>query len=238
MRRILAATLLATLPLAPAAADRPERFPLHDHPAITGVMSLPLAPAHERAPAVLVLPDALGPDRRADPYVEALNAAGMMVLEVDLESVSEQADIAPAEAAALVLRELARDPRVEHGRIGVLGFGAGGRAALLALPGVARVALYPGCAGLPGVAGRALIVHGEADAANTRTDCARLGTARAEIPGAGYAWDRPPHGGEGPSLLPRPDGAGRIVATPHPQFWAVSVPLVADWLVRELRDAE
>lgn len=243
MTRLLAA-LLAALSFAPARAEQAEPFPLHPHAAITGVLSLPRASAEERAPAVLILPDALGPDRRADPYVEALNAAGLITLEVDLESVAEAAGLNPAEAATLVLRELARDPRVESGRVGILGFGAGGRAALLAEGmQVPLAALYPGCPGIApqGNAGPVLLMHGAADAANTPADCARLaaarpGSIRIEIPGAGYAWDRPPHGAEGPSLLPRPDGAGRIVATPHPQFWEQSVPAVTAWMARALRE--
>ncbi|MBS7813527.1 dienelactone hydrolase family protein [Roseococcus pinisoli] len=239
MKHILAAAVLAALSMGAPRAEGSERFPPHDHPAIIGVLSLPHAPAEERAAAVLVLPDTLGPDRRADPYVDALNAAGLMVLEVDLEAVAETAQLSLTDAAALVLQELERDPRVVEGRIALLGFGAGGRAALQVSGDVARVALYPGCAGLgPLPEAPRLIVHGDADAANRPEDCQRLGGARTEIPGAGYAWDRPPHGAEGPVLLPRPDGPGRLPATPHPDFWDLSVPLVTTWLTRELRHAE
>lgn len=245
MTRILAA-LLAALFFVPAhATPVAEPFPLRPHAAVTGVLSLPGASVEERAPAVLILPDTLGPDRRADPYVQALNAAGLITLEVDLEAIAEAAGLGLAEASLLVLRELARDPRVEPGRIGVLGFGAGGRAALQAEGVQAPIAaLYPGCAGIaPRAAGSTLILHGAADAANAPADCARLaeamrGSTRVEIAGAGYAWDRPSHGAEGPSLLPRPDGAGRIFATPHPQFWEQSVTAVSAWMVRALREED
>lgn len=222
------------------------------NPALAGVLSLPGAPAGGRLPAVVILPDALGPDGRADAYVLALNAAGLLVLEVHAEAV--------AGAASMVVQALAGDPRVLPGRIGLLGFGAGGRAALLTParsggrdPIAARAALYPGCIGLEAelarqevaIASPVLLLHGDRDAANPRAACAELVSAlsirvraeRAEIAGAGYAWDRPGFAAEGPALLPRPDGAGRIRAAHDPQGHEASVARVADWMVRALAPA-
>ncbi|MBR0668673.1 hypothetical protein GXW71_30255 [Roseomonas hellenica] len=243
----VAAAIAAAAGATAAHADggRPEPFQ-PGNPAVAGVLSLPSAPAGERMPAVVILPDALGPDGRADAYVLALNAAGLLVLEVHAEAVTE--------AAAVAVQALARDPRVLPGRIGLLGFGAGGRAALLAGdPIAARAALYPGCIGLEAelarqeaaIASPVLLLHGDRDAANPRAACAELVSAlairaraeRAEIAGAGYAWDRPGLGPEGPALLPRPDGAGRIRAAHDPRGQEDSVARVAAWMARALSTA-
>jgi dienelactone hydrolase len=230
---------------AHADGGQPEPFQ-PGNPAIAGVLSLPSAPAGARLPAVVVLPDALGPDGRADAYVVALNAAGLLVLEIHAEPA--------AESAAMAARALARDPRVLPGRIGLLGFGAGGRAALLARdPVAARATLYPGCIGLEAelarqeaaIASPILLLHGDRDAANPRAACAELVSAlaiqaraeRAEIAGAGYAWDRPGFGPEGPALLPRPDGVGRIRAAHDPRGHEASVAHVAAWMAHALATA-
>lgn len=237
---------------AHADGGPPEPFQ-PGNPAVAGVLSLPAGPAGGRRPAVVILPDALGPDGRADAYVLALNAAGLLVLEVHAE--------AAAEAAPLAVQALAADPRVLPGRIGLLGFGAGGRAALLTParaggqdPIAARAALYPGCIGLEAELARReaafaspiLLLHGDRDAANPRAACAELTAAlairvraeRAEIAGAGYAWDRPGFPAEGPALLPRPDGAGRIGAAHDPRGHEASVARVADWMARALSTQE
>lgn len=237
---------------AHASGGSPEPFQ-PGNPAIAGVLSPPAAPAGGRWPAVVILPDALGPDGRADAYVLALNAAGLLVLEVHAEAM--------AEAASMIVQALAGDPRVLPGRIGLLGFGAGGRAALLApvasVAGAsiaARAALYPGCIGLEAelarreaaIASPVLLLHGDRDAANPRAACAELVSAlairvraeRAEIAGAGYAWDRPGFPAEGPAQLPRPDGAGRIRAAHDPQGHEASVARVADWMARALSTQE
>lgn len=255
MRRLTISGMAAiTLALGGAGAHAnggpPEPFQ-PGNPTIAGVLSLPSAPAGGRWPAVVVLSDALGPDGRADAYVLALNAAGLLVLEVHAEAMT---------AASLAVQALARDPRVLPGRIGLLGFGAGGRAALLAptAPGgqdpiAARAALYPGCIGLEAelarqevtIASPILLLHGNRDAANPRAACAELVSAlairaraeRTEIAGAGYAWDRPGFTAEGPALLPRPDGAGRIRAAHDPQGHEASVARVTDWMARALAAA-
>lgn len=249
------AAITLALGSASAHADGAPPEPFQPgNPAIAGVLSLPAASAGRRSPAVVILPDALGPDGRADAYVLALNAAGLLVLELHAEAM--------AEAAPLAVRALAGDPRVQPGRIGLLGFGAGGRAALLTPaappdarpPIAARAALYPGCIGLEAELARReaaidspiLLLHGDRDVANPRAACAELVSAlsirvraeRAEIAGAGYAWDRPGFAAEGPALLPRPDGAGRIAAAHAPQGHQASVARVADWMARALSTQE
>jgi dienelactone hydrolase len=233
---------------AEAGGDRPEPFQARGNAAVAGMLSLPWPHPEVPVPAVVILPDALGPDGRADAYALALAAAGLLVLEVDAASVAEAAGLGAtpaglAAAAALVVRELARDPRVLPGRIGVLGFGAGGRAALLAPAAAdgsdgiaARAILYPGCIGLGAAAGAApvLLLHGDSDPANPAAHCALVRAERIELAGAGYAWDRPTFAAEGPALLPRPDGAGRVRSIRYPLHADRSANQVADWLARAL----
>ena len=108
---------LASFPLPPLP-DRP--FALQFAGAVA-LFSLPDEPTRKAWPAVLILPDALGADGRALPYVESLLGAGIAVLELRDAS---------AEAARAALALLASDPRIEAPRLGVLGFGQGGRLAL------------------------------------------------------------------------------------------------------------
>ncbi|MCA3279831.1 MAG: hypothetical protein ING10_11225 [Roseomonas sp.] len=104
------------------------------------VLNLPEARPGQPLPAVLILPDALGADGRADAYVEQLLGADIAVLEL---RGTHEAD------ARLAWRALLEDPRFDPAKLGILGFGAGARLAL-DLPGSqASVLLYPGCAGLP-----------------------------------------------------------------------------------------
>ncbi|WP_431271469.1 hypothetical protein [Dankookia sp. P2] len=164
-RRGLALTLvlLPGLPRAAAAADLPvlaEALPPR-----------PLRPAWEAAgrPLVVILPDHLGLDARAGFHAEALLAGGLSVLAVALPAAEgvalgdrlrphprETAAVAPALLPGLLrlLRRLspgAGPPRP----VGVLGFGTGGEAALLAAQAelwppdgprfAAHAALYPTC---------------------------------------------------------------------------------------------
>jgi dienelactone hydrolase len=258
---------VATAAPLPASADgvRREMFQASGSPAVVGVISWPAERGTGPLPMVVILPDALGPDWRADAYVAWLGAVGLPVLEVDLQAVAEAAGpgASPpglAATVAVIIRELSRDPRVIAGRIGVLGFGIGGRAALTAPPApdgtdriAARAMLYPGCIGLErdllryeiGVSAGSspvLLMHGDSDAANPPPDCARAAAVlsqwgpveRVEIADTGYAWDRPAFSSEGPTMMPRPDGAGRIRAMPEPRLFEVSAIRVAHWLARAL----
>ena len=69
---------LASFPLPPLP-DRP--FALQFAGAVA-LFSLPDGPTRKAWPAVLILPDALGADGRAVPYVESLLGAGIAVLEL------------------------------------------------------------------------------------------------------------------------------------------------------------
>jgi dienelactone hydrolase len=200
------AWLLALLPALPrpAAAD--------DLPCMAEALPPPpLRPAWEAGgrPVVVILPDHLGLDARAGFHAEALLALGLSVLPVALPAAegtelgdrlrphpSESAEMAPALLPGLraLLRRLspgAGPPRP----VGVLGFGTGGEAALLAAqaeawpPGgprfAAHAALYPTCAsqalrrdrlaGAPATGARLLLVvpHG-GGAGDTPGGCAWL----------------------------------------------------------------
>jgi dienelactone hydrolase len=192
--------LLAAAPRAPAGPS--EAF--HGAGGVMGLLHVPPIGA-PRWPAVLIVHDALGLDRRSDRYVAQLTAAGLLVLEVELRANPLEGEAEPlpgeAEAAGLVARvaaALARDPRVDPARIGALGFGVGARAVALPPPAgsghapfAARVLLYPGCGGLadllraaPARAPRpaappppVLLLHGEDDPANTPAACEGLAAA-------------------------------------------------------------
>ena len=195
------AVLAAAAPRASAAGPPSEAF--HGPGGTAGLLHV-AATGAPPWPAVLVVHDALGLDRRGRRYVEQLTAAGLLVLEVELRAnpLDGLAEPLPgeAEAAGLVARvaaALARDPRVDAARIGALGFGLGARAVALAAPTGengrprfgARLLLYPGCAGLAELlaasparapeadASPVLILHGETDPANTPAACDGLAAA-------------------------------------------------------------
>jgi dienelactone hydrolase len=189
---------------------------------------------------VLILPDALGADGRAVPYVESLLGAGIAVLELRDAS---------AEAARAALALLASDPRIEAPGLGVLGFGQGARLAL-GLPGAdARALLYPGCASLPvpeTARGAVLLLHGAEDPANPAPACASLAArlrargaeaAVREIPGAGYAWDYPALGQAPAALLPAAGRAERLHVHPWPAMAAQSAAEVAGFFAQHFSRA-
>ena len=195
MRRVLCLLMLLATPAL--AAERPAE--LHPLPGPATLGRLLTGKDAPRGPLVILLPDALGDDGRAEPYAEALEARGIASLTLglsmdwdapDAPAVDPAASAAAADAAAAWAMTEGFDPA----RIGVLGFGAGGRAALEAGGAMPVVALYPGCPGLrvaPGT--RALILHG-ADAPGAAECAALAGTPNVAVqalPGVGHAWDAP-----------------------------------------------
>ena len=180
-------------------------------------------------PVVVILPDALGEDGRAEPYVEALLSRGFAVLalEVDLPAAGEGGSAA---AARLAASWASRDARLDADRIGLLGFGAGARAALGGGQGRPVVALYPGCRGLElAEAGPALILYGT-EAGDALT-CAGLAVPpevelRA-MPGAGHGWDVVGTLWLAGMLLPDP-GGGRQRAVPNPRATLDAAEMTAD----------
>lgn len=221
----LTAALLAAMPVAIAAPpplEPPAEIVHLPAPAGFGQIVFPVEPAGD--PAVVVLmPDALGEDGRSAPYQEALLARGLAVLVLGLGDDADGSDpaIEPASTPAAVramLDWLDRDGRFTPGRVGLIGFGAGGRAVLEAGIGRHVVALYPGCRGLDlqGL-GPALALHGtEApDAAACTALSPPPGVLLAAVLGAGHAWDVPGAiWAENGPILPDPAGGGRIPSMP------------------------
>ena len=250
---IVLAALLAARPAASRLSVEDLRLPtaIEDVNGQVGLMTLPPATAHTlRLSAVLIVHDALGLDLRSLAYVEQLAAAGLLVLEVAPEPDTDAVETVQRGIAAL-----RSHTQVDASRIGLLGFGDGARAAMLASPGqdsfAARVILYPGCGTLlrglpppPNVAGgRLLLMHGTADPANTEADCAaltqRLGGSlparRLAFSGATYAWDFPSADPLAPWLFPAPGSAERVRIRPWPALTALSAGGAASFLAFALR---
>jgi dienelactone hydrolase len=215
----------------PSLETPPELIEL---PAPVGLGRLVL-PAHfgspdAALPVVVVLPDALGEDGRAEPYVEALLSRGIAVLALGLDLPAEGGG-GSAAAARLAVDWASRDARLDAARIGLLGLGAGARAALGGGPGRPVVALYPGCRGLElAGAGSALILYGTE--AGDASACAGL-VAPSEvelrpIPGAGHGWDVVGTLWLAGVMLPDPAGNGRVRALPNPRATLDAAEMTAD----------
>jgi dienelactone hydrolase len=216
MPNLATAAMLAALSAGPAA-ERPAE--LHHLGQPIGVARLLVPPVAAAAPLVILLPDALGDDGRAELYAEALSARGIASLtlglgeDADEPQAPERDPSSRPEAVPLVLAWAER-AGFDADRVALLGFGAGGRAALTAAEDVPVVALYPGCRGLelPRSA-QALVLHGtEAPDAPACDALANhpVATIRA-LPGAGHGWDAVGSlwPSEGPKL-PDPAGGPRI----------------------------
>lgn len=210
---------------------------------VAGTLTRPGREEGGSGPAVVLVHDASGADPRSGVYAAQLAAAGLQVLDL----LSHPAD---GEAAARAAGALARDPRVDPGRIAVLGFGAGGAASAVANgPFAARVLLYPDCAALVSATAESapapvLLLHGDDDPANTRADCAlaaaalrRSGSSVKHITyrDAGYAWDWPSYGGGRRALLPRPGALGLVPATSWPALADMAAAQVAGFLAAALQ---
>ena len=114
----------------------------------------------DRLPAVLIVNSSPGFDGRGTFYAEALNLGGIATLEVD---VFQGKGLPPTPRHNLphvyqALEHLARHPRIDANRIGIMGFSWGGNVAVLASFDelarqyanggrrfAAHLGLYPGC---------------------------------------------------------------------------------------------
>jgi dienelactone hydrolase len=263
---VFVAGLTSAPPPSPAMEPSADAGRPVVHQGVAGLLWPPAGAPTGRVPAVAIALDAPGVDRRARRYAAQLSAAGILALEVELFPASADGagpagapgdEAAAAALLAAAAAALTRDPRVDPARVGVLGFGAGGRAALVAAPGAggrrlfaARAALYPGCGALlegavrqaaasgPGAAARGgpvLLMHGGADPANPPAACAGLAAAigetapvrRIEYRGAGFAWDWTPIGAHETTSLPGPGAPGRWRAAPWPELSEMSAAQVA-----------
>ncbi|UFN49652.1 hypothetical protein LPC08_03130 [Roseomonas sp. OT10] len=180
---LLAGAGLAGLVAGPAAAraapaQRAEVLSLrHDLPglppgALAGLLIRPAGTAPY--PAAILLDDGQGLDDRVFALGDALLRRGWAVLEIELHphpadgdrpaTAPDDAADAPGRIQALheLIARLAEDGEIDAARLAVIGWGAGGRTALMAgaeeeatsvlgpfgpRP-AAHVALYPGCAAL------------------------------------------------------------------------------------------
>lgn len=210
-------------------------------PAGPVLLVVPAEAAGRPVPVVLALHDSTGPDSRSRPYLEALNALGVATAEA--VGGAEDADLMAAGGVDAVVAALSADPRLDRARIGVLGFGAGGRAALAepALAEAPAVLLYPRCAGLPPPPGDdrpVLVLHGGVDRADRPGACARWAVGggrsvrRHEYLHATYGWDfSDGPWSDGLALLPAPgEGGRRIWARSDPAITADAAKRAAEFL--------
>lgn len=111
-----------------------ERVPVGD---ISGTLLGPLTTPQGSAPAVVLMPDPTGFVAAPAGLVERLQQAGMAVLVLDAQGVSETAD--PYTRRALLghlstaLVKLTEQPDIDPKRVGLLGLGLGGDAILRAV---------------------------------------------------------------------------------------------------------
>ncbi len=232
MRRFLLAAVMMALLASQGVLAQPVYTRAWDGEGQAALLHLPAA--DNPVPAVIIImPDQLQRDRRAERYAEHLLASGFAVL------VPQGEDVRPE----WLLARVRLSPVLDGGRIGLLAFGAGAELALRAgrLP---RALLYPGCGQLPAPPDAAplLLLHGDADPANPPLACAATVQAwrdhgapvqRHQLGGAGYAWDLDPLGGFRRAMLPAPGLAHRSQVIPDPRVTEQAADLVARFF-REL----
>jgi dienelactone hydrolase len=221
----------------PAAAQEPPPELIRLPPPV-GVAQL-LRPSATASLLVILLPDALGSDRREDAYRDALWVRGIATLLLGLGEDRElpDKDVEPAAAPEAAQAALAWARAEGFSAVGLLGFGLGGRGALAAGAEVPAVALYPRCRGLPAPAAPALVIQGGEDPEG----CAALppGVTLRLLPGVGHAWDAPgatwPEAGP---VLPDPAGGGdRLRARADLAAMQTAATEAAEWLATALRAA-
>ncbi|WP_270933730.1 hypothetical protein [Falsiroseomonas oryzae] len=230
--------LLLLLCGAPAAAETAAELPRLPEPA--GLARFIQPPDTVAAPLVIMLPDALGEDGRSEPYVGSLLARGIASLVLglgeDLDTPASAIEPAASPDAIGPALAWARANGFDPARIGLLGFGLGGRAALAGADAQPTVALYPGCHGLPATAAPAVLVVQGSDSAQGCDE--HLAPAAIEIrmlQGAGHGWDAP--GAIWPSpgpVLPDPAGPGRLRARADLDATLAAAEAVADWFEARL----
>ncbi len=229
---------LILLPLLAAAPAQAQPAALLRLPPPAGLGQL-LLPDAASPPLVIILPDALGADRREDAYRDALWLRGIATLLLGLGEDREISDTAvePAASPEAARAAIAWARRDGFGRIGLLGFGLGARGALAAGAEVPAVALYPRCMGLPAPAAPALVIQGAEDAEG----CAALpaGVTLHLLPGVAHGWDAPGAvaPGAGPVLPDPAGGPGRLRARADPAATQAAATEAAEWLAASLRAA-
>lgn len=206
----LAIAALTSFPGTAPAADqraghRHQDFALEtvvDDEGAIGILTLPDAArhGHRRTPAVVLLSDGAGPDRRSFRYIEHLRHAGIAALDVQLYEISADGAASPssydrsyeAERLRRAIGSLRRHSDVEFTLFAAIGFGRGAHPLALAtfsgdgaIDLAARVLLYPGCKSLNNALeevgesaipsrGPVLLLYGDDDPANAQRDCDAL----------------------------------------------------------------
>jgi dienelactone hydrolase len=229
---------------------------------ISGLLSLPASARDGVAPAVLVLHDRRGVDARSIRYVTQLIGAGIAAYEVETDANPPDGEAPPAitdaELGEFVSRAadtLRHHPAVDGDRIALLGFGHGGRAALIAARQLdatvgfsAQALLYPGCDAFPRgttsfAATPTLILHGDDDPLNTPEACDGLAedlrrsaparVARFEF--VTYGWDIPSSEGGATAKEWRPDLGASVAIRAWPDLADMSAAQVAGFLHASLQ---
>ncbi len=196
-RAVALAVLVACVPTAPGAAGTTTERLAYVAPGenidLSGVLTLPEAQEQQRLPAVIVVHGSGGVGRREAEWAAFLQQRNYATLVIDYfgprgitaESASQPTPVGDVFQA---LVRLARHPRIDPNRIGVLGFSRGGTMSVEAandggrstggLRAAVHVALYPGCRrsvvdsdpSLPPL----LILLGSEDSYTTPWECQRL----------------------------------------------------------------
>jgi dienelactone hydrolase len=239
IRFLLAATLIAMLSNTSARGEVQAEIILLPPP--VGPSRLILPPGVELPALVIMLPDALGEDGRSEAYVGSLLARGIgsvvLGLGEDVDHAMTALEPAASPDAVAPAIAWAQDGGMPIQRIGLMGFGLGGRAVLAAGTDRPVAALYPGCAGLPlPAAAPALVLQGK----DRSEACAglppRAGFTLHLLAGAGHGWDAP--GAIWPSpgpMLPDPvDPGRRLRARADLDATLMAAELVADWFEAQL----
>ncbi|MGK7869446.1 dienelactone hydrolase family protein [Falsiroseomonas sp. E2-1-a20] len=258
MLRKIGVLLAACCAVGAAPASAAERLVLNDTDGPVGLLSTPRR--SEPVPAVILVHDSLGTDRRADLTVRQLRDAGVATLEVELYAVSADGagstaafDVrAEAEVLDRARRALAAQPGIDSTRVAALGFGRGAHALAETQEGKqqdwsARVYLYPDCAALGSalVAGTStsraplLLLHGDVGAGDPPCDCVNVANRLEEAGvsvriihyrGAAHGWDLPPIGEHLVSFQPAPVGRGTLRTVAWPELAEMSATQTAGFL--------
>lgn len=257
LRRVglLFAAVCAVSATSAAATEREVFGDVDGH---IGLLSMPRHPGP--VPAVIVVHDSLGMDRRSDLTVRQLLNAGMATLEVELYAVSADgaggtADFDPRDEAAVLdraWRAITAEPGIDPIRVAGMGFGRGAHA-LAGSPDAkgqdwaARVLLYPDCTALASAllasAGTSsaplLVLHGDTGAGDPPRDClslaSRLEDARVPVRimhyrSAANGWDLPPIGEHPVSFQPAPVGRATLRTVAWPELAEMSAAQAAGFL--------
>jgi len=230
-------------------------------PDFAALLSLPRAtPARASLPAVILLSDGPGKDRRSELYMMRLLALGLAVLDADFESTRTgewggTEPVAPAvgQRLGLAIAALRGAEEIDPARIAVIGLGEGARAVLLApgdaMPQGGAVLLYPGCDAILAEAARRLaavpllLLHGDDDPTNAMEACAALAAAggmdRAVLPGASYGWDVTAFRSTRLTIMPDPrDPLRRVAGRSEPMLAQIALDWVLSFLLPRLQPTE